>query len=463
MSKCYRRMRQIMRLLKYCRRAIETAQGHDESHPGYAVAVAPETSETLKRVGSNMAVGFKEQGKGNQNGADFGAAWEELQRLQEAITAIEDNSTSAGEPLSEAEGAAVKNTLAVEAMLKMTGTSLSEEQRSSLYAKVEAGGKVEFGESLVEQEVAGLDATFQAAADDQDFLNTMQQQEHAEDEEDDEEDSQLLEDSTTPTMAMSLLERGAANQTLSTRGTGPLKWLFKHGLGWIVSRAAWLILFLLGSAVGILRAAIFPLLFVSCTLAKFLAWVLRDVGYNLLWEGEYALVGERFTQIGRCAPVMWDVLGFQAGANDIIIQPARFASSWTGVNHFYKSTKDLCEGVTCGDNAQCFAGSCACNAGFYPLPGQPNCGLITTKNGCVCKTFWTSGRAFSSSHHGCPSAKYHCIVETSHPTYQSCKGQLHKARDLANIAADFVFGKKAPMDSCSPGPYRARVPARDGP
>jgi hypothetical protein len=409
-----------------------------------------------------MAAGFEQQQEGSSQGAEFRSSWTALQGMQATTKAVEDNATSDGEPLSQVEKAAVENTLAVEAMLKMTGTSLTEEQRSSLYAKIEAGGKQEFDESLLEQEEEGLDATFQAAADDPELLSIMQQQEHSHDEEDADDLEALGDSEETPTEAMSLMERSATNQTLSTRGTGPLKWIFKHGLGWIVTRVAWLVLFLLGSVAGIIRAAVFPLLFVSCTLVKFLAWVLRDVGYNLLWEGEYALVGERFTQIGRCAPVMWDVVGFQSGAADIVLQPARFASSLTGVHHFYKSAKDLCEDVTCGDNARCVAGSCTCNAGFYPMSGTPNCGLITTKNGCVCKNFWQAGRVLSSSHHGCPAAKYRCVVETSHPSYQSCKNALRTPRDLANLAVDFVFGKEAAMDSCSPGVYRAQVPARDG-
>jgi len=230
-------------------------------------------------------------------------------------------------------------------------------------------------------------------------------------------------------------------------------------------------MFLLGTALGVIRAALFPILFIGCTALKFLVWLFRDVGYNLMWEGELQLVGNRFLEIGRCAPVMWDAVGFDStrgaghAVGQIVIQPAQFASKVTGVHHFYKSERDLCQDVQCGRFASCTAGQCYCDMGYYPMDGKSSdCGLATTAAGCVCQSVWSSGRLITQNHFGCPSSKFKCKVDTAHPTFASCKANIKNKRgkklfnQIEGMAKDFLFGKKAPTDRCTPPKVRAKVP-----
>jgi hypothetical protein len=522
-GKCYRRMRQIMRLLQYFRRAVDVVKKAGQDHPAYTYVTSPEVEKALKIIAGNIATGFKTHDNGGVE-----QALQDLGNLQDTIKSFEDEAESENQTMSEEEKETLKDCLTAEAMLKLMGTDLTEEQRKALCATVEANKGVNgdtVDETLIEQEEAGLDNVFDAAGE-EDMKNLEQQEEaYNSDDDDDEEDAIIKEEereeavlepdtttiiTTTTTSDMrvrrtdsfgepleydsedednsALIETSSGKQALTTRGgvpdkkkgTGPLKWLFKHGLGWIVTRVAWLVTFLLGSILGLVRAALFPVLFIGCTLVKFLSLVIWDIPVTLGWDGNTALFSERFFNIGRCGPAMWDLVGFDPTAENvvgqIVIQPAQFASKVTGVHHLYKSKKDLCDGVQCGDLATCHAGSCLCNIGYYPIPNTANCGLHSTKAGCVCKPSWVSGTFVTNKHFGCPPSKAKCEVDTSHPSFATCKGNLagskgwqqwgnltDVANGLARQAEQFVVGKKATKDSCQPMRFRATVPALTSP
>jgi hypothetical protein len=256
---------------------------------------------------------------------------------------------------------------------------------------------------------------------------------------------------------------------VQARGTGPLKWIFKHGLGWIVTRIAWVLLFLVGSAVGLIRAGvIFPLLFLGCTLTKFITWVFRDVGYNLLWEGETDLVVKRFQRIGKCPAWAWEAVGFDASSEDtvkqIVIQPATFASGVTGVHHWYKSEENLCEKVTCGSQAECHRGQCICNTGYYPDASSPfHCSLAPTSAGCRCKPTWSQQEmvVFFSIHHGCPSSGKCEVVRSSGFNYSQCFSYIRSAPKgiLEQIGTAIGALDSKVFDTCKPLPFRAVMQA----
>jgi hypothetical protein len=177
---------------------------------------------------------------------------------------------------------------------------------------------------------------------------------------------------------------------------------------------------------------------------------------------------------------MWDLVGFDPTAENvvgqIIIQPAQFASKVTGVHHFYKSKKDLCDNVQCGVSAKCHAGSCLCDAGYYPVPNTANCALQPTEAGCVCKSSWVTGTLITNNHFGCPPSKFKCEVDMSDASFANCKKSLggskgwkdwgnltDVANGLAGKAEEFVRGKKAVKDKCQPMRFRATVPALSSP
>lgn len=450
LANCYRRIRQIVRLSKYLRRAKETAKGLGTSHKAYALVTSNETQEALHRSSLNIAAGFKKHASTSKVGLDFEQGLTDMMNLQaSAKNIVEQASSEDEETLKDVEKQSLEDTLAVEAMLKMKGITLSAEQRAALYAKIEAGSEVQgdsFDEELIAEEEKDLDDTFDAAKETSDKLfSDLNAQETGEN---------STEDS------MSLIEMAAERQALSTQGVGPLKWIFKHGLGWLITRIGWLLLFLLGAAWGVIRAALFPILFIGCTAVKFLVWLFRDVGYNLMWEGNSQLVGNRFMQIGRCAPVMWDAVGFDATASNvvgqIVIQPSQFASKVTGVYHPYKSNKELCKDVQCGAFASCTGGHCYCNAGFYPLAeGATDCGLAVTTAGCACQSIWSTGDLITQTHYGCPAAKYKCKVDTTHPTFRTCKAKIQTKQ--RGFFTRLLFGKEAPLDRCKPPVFRAKV------
>jgi len=267
--------------------------------------------------------------------------------------------------------------------------------------------------------------------------------------EDDLEEAEMqIED--VPDGSLLQVQQNMSNQ-VSVQGRGPLKMLFSHGPGWLLSRIAWLFLFLVGSITGVIRAGVFfPLLFVGCLLAKFIKWIFVDLFYNYGWEGEGQKVVKGFMSLGRCAPDMWDFVGFDSSVKDVlgqvVMQPAKFASWATNVYHPFKDTKDLCKGVVCGTKAVCFTGQCRCETGFYPLPGDAHsCGLMTSKAGCVCQPHWASRKKhafmFTESFAGCPNWGM-CKVDQFHSTYSSCKARLP--------TSGYFVRKTGSKDHCQP-------------
>jgi hypothetical protein len=366
----------------------------------------------------------------------------------------------------------MENTRAVEGMLKATGTNLNDEQRAELYAQIEAGGSMEESEDDLDADVEDLVASLDEAmgeSDDDDRSNLQEQEGHVDEEDEDDPEDVVAKAAD----AGALVQLGAQSGTNSTgavqaRGTGPLKWIFKHGLGWIVTRIAWVLLFLVGSAIGLIRAGvIFPLLFLGCTLTKFITWVIRDVGYNLLWEGEVDLVVKRFQNIGKCPAWAWDSVGFDASqegaVKQIVIQPASFASYMTGVHHLYKSAESLCEKVKCGSHAQCQKGQCICNKGYFPDASSPgHCFQAPTSAGCRCKTMWSQQELiiFSSTHYGCPlSGK--CEVDRAHASFSTCKSNIRSAPKglFEHVGNAMGVLDSAVLDSCQRLPFRAVVQA----
>lgn len=413
----------------------------------------------------------------------------------------------------------------VEAMLAMTGTELTATQREELFATIEAEGNMGIEsdndvEQAIDDVMKEIDETMNKA-DSEDLQHVEEQEGEFSDDPYDADDAEAHEEE-----GASLAEvygKHKSRQGVASRGTGPLKWLFQHGLGWVITRLAWLVLFLVGSAVGLItgpaRVVFFPLLFVGCTLSKFIIWAFKDFGYNFLWEGETELMAGNFMKIGRCAPQMWHMIGFDpeeantgamaggaviggavgAGAGlasgaavgasagalagpagiavgagvgavvgvaigqGIFIDAAQFASDVTGVHHFYKGSESLCENVKCGANAACYAGKCRCNPGAYPEEGTPNCGAIVTKNGCQCLARWRTSEMlglWSQAHYGCSSGRY-CHVDTApDANFNQCKRSLKTESNLFTQIGLVSAGP--PRDYCIPKPFQAYVPSLPG-
>mmetsp|Transcript_67268 Transcript_67268/g.190867 ORF Transcript_67268/g.190867 Transcript_67268/m.190867 type:complete len:606 (-) Transcript_67268:148-1965(-) len=463
-AKCYRRMRQIIRLLKYVRRAVSDAKS-DPSHPAHALAASEETSQKLLRAADNLAAGFRKLQGTDGVGEAFGMMAEGPESLRAAAAAVEG---AENRSLTDEEKVAMENTRAVEGMLKAAGTNLDDEQRAELYAQLEAGGPTEESEDDLDADVEELVGSLDQAMgeSDSDDRSNLQQQEGSVDEEDEEDPEDVVAKAAD---AAALVQLGAQTGTNSTgalqaRGTGPLKWIFQHGLGWIVTRIAWVLLFLVGSAIGLIRAGvIFPLLFLGCTLTKFITWVFRDVGYNLLWEGEIDLVAKRFLKIGKCPAWAWEAVGFDASSKDtvkqIVVQPATFASGVTGVHHWYKSEEGLCAKVKCGSHAACHRGDCICNKGYYPDASSPgHCVQGLTSAGCRCKAMWSQQELviFSSRHYGCPSSG-RCEVDRAHASFSTCRSNIVSAPKgiLEHVGNAVGILDSAVFDTC-----RALLPFR---
>jgi len=463
-AKCYRRMRQIVRLLKYVQQAVKEAKA-DPSHPAHALASSEATTQALQRAADNLAVGFAKHEKGKEHGADFPEAFARLKRMPETLRTAAEIADSKNSSLSAQEREAMEKTASVEAMLAVTKTKLNDEQRAELFARIEAGEGDDMEEEhdlnkAVDMVTAQTDGMFEAS-DRHDLEGVQNQEEQTSDEETDVEDTLAQEEDHSVLQLEDASIRARGNSTQLAAGTGPLKWLFKNGLGWLVTRIAWLVLFLVGAALGIIRAAvIFPLLFVSCTLAKFLVWLFRDVGYNLLWEGETKHLATRFKRIGKCAPWMWETVGFDATAPSVgdvaaqvVIQPAQFASHVTGVHHVYKSKNQLCDNMRCGANAHCLAGQCHCLGGYYPQAHRPDCALAVTSTGCRCLHRWearTLSKLSGQVHYGCAPGGT-CTVDKEDPSYATCKGNLTSLLTKMSLSD--------PSDSCARQPFEALVPA----
>jgi len=151
-AKCYRRMRQIIRLLKYVRRAVSDAKS-DPSHPAHALAASEETSQKLLRAADNLAAGFRKLQGTDGVGEAFGMMAEGPESLRAAAAAVEG---AENRSLTDEEKVAMENTRAVEGMLKAAGTNLDDEQRAELYAQIEAGGPMAESEDELDADVEDL-------------------------------------------------------------------------------------------------------------------------------------------------------------------------------------------------------------------------------------------------------------------------------------------------------------------
>lgn len=468
LSKCYRRMSQIIRLLTYVRRAVTDAK-KGGSHPAKALATSPETSEKIGRVADNLAEGFRKYEAKVLTGkekVDFAGGFTMLSAAPDILRAVAAATEGAeNRSLTEEEKGTMENVGAVEAMLKVVGTSLDDEQRAELYAQMEGGSFSEEGsedklDTEVEDLASSLDEAIQVA--DTEERIDLEGREKDVDDVDDPED--VVAQAADAAALVQISGQSGSNSTgaVQTRRTGPLKWLFQNGLGWFVTRVAWLLLFLVGTAVGLIRAAvIFPLLFISCTLSKFLMWIFRDVGYNFLWEGKTDIVAQRFMNIGKCAPWMWDAVGFNSSAKDggkqVFLEPAVFASSVTGVQHLYKNAKDPCKKLVCGTHTSCKNGHCICDLGFYPDANfTGHCSEAPTESGCRCKAGWTESEliVFTKQHYGCPPAGK-CQVDQHDPSFTTCKNSLQSGQ--SGVGHMLGFKGTEPRDKCTPMRFRAVV------
>jgi len=443
--------------MTFVRKAREQV-GADPTHPSYDMVTSEDTTRSLQRVSDYLAQGFaKHQGDGPK--LMFGDALESLKR---AHTEVQEAPASSG--LLDSEKANMEKTATTAAMLAMVDIDVNEAERGHLYALVEAQGDSEGSDSnaIVEDQMNAIDDMMHQA-DDGDLANIFA----LEDDEDEEGEDEVVYDLNDTNAVASLIEKVGHGPPASKEKVGPLKWLFQHGLGAIVARVAWLMLFSVGVALGLIRGAvIFPLLFIGCVLLKFAAWFSLDFGYSFLWEGDTGAFS-RFPKIGQCAPAMWDAVGFDSSvantAGQIFIQPATFASEVTGVEHLYRSPKSPCESVACGKNAACRGGQCYCMSGFYP-PSEgespSDCTLATTHAGCKCKSFWShDGVIGHTSHYGCSAVRRTCIVDTEDTTYKTCSHKLKSLDGVVNSYLKRAMGrKKQAADTCIPLGADGKVP-----
>jgi len=188
-GKCYLRMRQIMRLLKYSRRVVDTVKAAGIEHPAYTYVTSTEVENALKVIAGNIATGFHKH-----NDDDAKEALTDLGNLQDTIkTFIDEAEEKEDRTLSDAEKQNLEDCLTAEAMLNLTGTTLADEQRAALCAHVEANrdaNKESFNETLMDQEEAGLDKMIADAKTD-DVANLEEEEEAHNDDEDDEEDAEI--------------------------------------------------------------------------------------------------------------------------------------------------------------------------------------------------------------------------------------------------------------------------------
>mmetsp|Transcript_20295 Transcript_20295/g.48114 ORF Transcript_20295/g.48114 Transcript_20295/m.48114 type:complete len:598 (+) Transcript_20295:64-1857(+) len=438
--KCQRRVKQMIRILKYVKKGLQQARA-DPTNPAHEMASSAEVRQRMVQVGENIGTGFEASKELSGQGLQFKEALRQMLQVgQEPEPTVEPNETDVDENITE-EADSSADAAAVSAMLTMVGVTLNTEQKATLMTNMESHAD-SMDDTSEDEVVEALDEdignTLMAYTEEEGLAEGLPPGRAVElaaqrkgnfSSEVSETDTGGDEDLESNETA-SLLELAGGQELMS--GDGPLKILWYKGLGWLVSRIAWLFLFLVGAAWGVFRAGlVFPLLFVGCTALKFLWWLGRGVGYHGLWEGNGTKVVKGFKRIGKCAPWMWEAVGFTATSNmkeipgQVFIPPARFASRVTGVYHATKELGDLCTNVTCGVNAGCHAGTCRCLTGFYPAQGEFSCGPLVTESGCVCKTIWESRarRFFGASYAGCPRWSM-CKVDTAHPSYSLCRKRL---------------------------------------
>eukprot|EP00747_Dinoflagellata_sp_TGD_P123318 gnl/TRDRNA2_/TRDRNA2_173799_c0_seq12.p1 gnl/TRDRNA2_/TRDRNA2_173799_c0~~gnl/TRDRNA2_/TRDRNA2_173799_c0_seq12.p1 ORF type:complete len:454 (+),score=106.20 gnl/TRDRNA2_/TRDRNA2_173799_c0_seq12:164-1363(+) len=369
------------------------------------------------------------------------------ERTEEEVAKAE---AKTGGKLSKSEEAAIKESVAASAMLSMVGAEVKDQEglQKALQADIDSNHGQESEELLdaaIQEQLSDLGETLDDAdQDDVDNLGGADTVGTVEDEDDlaaQAADMEGAELAASAEKGASLVEQKGA---VATKGEGPLKWLFKHGIGWLIARVSWLVIFLLGASLGLFRGAVlFPLMLVSCTLFKIATYLFKDVGYNLLWEGETKYLGN-FKKIGKCPKQMWGAVGFDTDAKhvaaQVVIQPAKFASWATNVHHVLKTGCSH----TCPTNAVCHQGRCHCLAGFYADPTKTSCGQIMTANGCVCRTtFHEAGILLKTTLHGCPANIRKCKVDKRHPSFHTCSSRVPRQS---------YWFSSALWDMCTPMP-----------
>lgn len=474
--KCYRRMQQILRLFNYVRKARDAAKC--KSHKASDARCSWATENRFKRIGENMAAGFSKNGQTKKLCMQEGMR--RMMEIPQKLEALRKAAHGAGANVTDEEIAARQQAEQSAAMLAMTCAEVTDEGVATLQASMEAVGPIDLP-------VEGPDDPVDDIIDENnrmlDNLSGKQRKQlKKEAAELDEDDSNVVVDADALQSVSSLLDASDEIETSVVKPKkikgGPLKILLWTGpkyilthigatIGWVVLRLVWLVAFMIGSVFSLVKASlIFPVLTLVSVVYRALGWVFVDMG----WEGDFS--GEGLGQIGNIPRAMWETVGFgtddpeESAVAQIIVQPARIASEFTGVWHPYKQKKrpkapNLCEGVVCGQFATCRTGKCVCTVGAYPIVGTSNCGLLTSTNGCVCKQVWKqAGFLFQSNNNtfGCLSklrkgnfagqeftSKGQCEVDLAYPS-QSCTAAMGKK---------WSFQK---TDTCSPQPGFQEVP-----
>lgn len=455
MWKCVRRTHQITRLARFIGKLVKAAQ-EDPSHPAHSYAGSAEVKGALDRIGKNVAAGFDKFEASKGTGLSYGKAYQDMLALPQKLAEAQAACARANCFVSEEEMRSQEEAYISASMLELVGANLTEDQRASLQAHIAADRRSQSTadrEAQKEQLLDGFESDVSRTnlggeIGDASLWTLSGEQKEA-----------FHEELQTTGLAnsTSLIDAGAG---VAARGIGPLKWLVQYAPGWVVSRIAWLLLFVIGSALGIIRAGIlFPLLLVACSLWKIVEWVFGDIIYQAGWEGEYMEVVKGFKAIGTCASWAWEFVGFETGMSatavvgQIFVQPAKFSSLLTGVHHAWKSNSQLCQGVPCGKHAYCYAGKCFCQLGYYQAADSSDCEEMKSAHGCACRSMWTDSDyvVFSSTYYGCYEGR--CAVDTRDPSYASCSESLRGFYPSS-------YRKSFAWDTCRDGPYEAQVPVK---
>jgi len=468
--KCVRRSTQMLRLLKFLSKVRKAAEA-DEAHPAHDFVKSDEFKNKMRVAGDNFVTGFEkyqqsdalseDKQNNNHTAMDFRGAFT-------ALMATADQDEASAEGVSEMEKDAQQAAQVTASMLKVLRVELDEDQKGNLKQTAEdmlAGDDdkddaQDDAEAIMDLLAGDIETGMLGGAVDDTVLSTLpaDQQELA---------TKAVKESTSEgsAAAASLLQE-SSNSSVATRGTGPLKWIFKHGLGWVVARVFWLGLFAVGTALGLIRAALFPVFFLGCTLLKSLKWLTVDVVYWGGIEGETDPIVRGLQSIGRCPAEMWEALYFDSNAKHVVgqifIQPAQFASWATGVEHPIWTERQLCKKIRCGENQYCSAGKCVCTLGHYATPDGSSCALATTKHGCKCKERWVKGVLWSTTYFGCPAASGRCLVDQLDPSFHKCKGSVKADTNWVKQGLAWASGsnsRAAIYDGCEAQPMHQIIPS----
>lgn len=476
--KCYRRMQQILRLFNYVRKAKTDVLAKGDSHPAYAVVSSEETAAQFGRISQNLATGF---GKNEQTkDMCIHQGVRKMMTIPQEIAQLRDEAIEAGTPLTGAEIDTIEQAKQSAALLAMNCAEVSEEQEQKLRAVIEASG-----EAVATSGSEELDGLVDDSEEMMEMLDPQDRQKvqaisHEVDMEDDNgpDDHEMQEPvpEIQPQTNISMLQlstRSSAGplKMLVKGGWKGLKWLGAHGIGWLFRRLAWTIAFLIGTAFSLVRMAVWPILFVGCVAMRSVGWFFHD----LLWEGKH--IAEGFKRIGRCAPEMYDMVGFdskvplKSAGFQIFVEPAQWASSSTGVYHpLWEGTDHLpnpCRRVQCGANAYCQVedagygekdvAKCYCHYGTYPGKDIPahDCDLKKSVNGCRCMQEW---KHLGKVHYGC-GVNNECKVDMQDRSYAGCKNKQQQDGSAIGMLSRFVIGGVRKLDTCNYQRSPVEVPA----